>query len=363
MSYPHKIQNLMQQLIIVVFLILLSCEKHEDNIVIDKDFSLNYLTLGISFPPVSDEAQRNFTKPLLDELKVKHIRFSEEWMFREPTEGNFNWETLDARINWAFNNDYRILLTIQSNGPMWACNSFQNDNSCVYSNPAQFKNYIEQLLQRYTGKISKIQFGNEWQSEFWYIGSAQEFTEANNIVFNAVQAYSPNTKVVLGGFTAISLRFLAGCNSKIYSFYDDEGIFYDTSFFSDNCTSQEFQTTFDKIVYILDNAQHDELDIHLYDDVEKWDEYYTNFRSMTQKPIIVSEFGGPNMNYETYSDAYQSDRLYEYIKKLDSLEITEAYYFKLVEGTDNPAHDKSGLIRKSDLRKKESFEVFTKFTN
>ena len=363
MKSSPKTTHMLYPLLMVCALIFISCEKPEEQIVLDKDFALNHVALGISFPPVSDEAQRNFTKPLLDELKVKHIRFSEEWMFREPSEGTFHWETLDARINWAFDNGYRILLTIQSNGPAWACGSLQNSNSCVYSNTAQFKNYIEQLLQRYAGKISKIQFGNEWQAAFWYIGSAQEFTEANNIVFNAVQAYSPITKVVLGGFTAISLRFLAGCNGNIDSFYDDEGVFYDTSFFSDNCTGQEFKAISDKIAYILDNAQYDELDIHLYDDVENWDEYYANFRSMTLKPIIVSEFGGPNMNYETYSDAYQSERLYAYIKKLDSLEIAEAYYFKLVEGTDNPSHEKSGLIRESDLSKKESFAIFKSFTN
>jgi len=346
---------------ILLLAIFLSCEKPEDQSDISKDFSLNYLTLGISFPPVSDEEQRNFTKPLLDELNVKYIRISEEWAFREPTEGNFNWESLDNRINWAFNNNIKIMLTIQSNGPEWTCSSLQNDNSCVYINNEKFKNYIEQLLQRYSGKIAKIQFGNEWQSDFWYIGTAQEFTEVNNILHNAVQTYSPNTKTVLGGFTAISLRFLAGCNGNINSFYDDEGVFYDNTYFTDNCNSVEFQYIFNKIEYVLENALYDELDIHLYDDVENWDEYYENFKSMTSKPIIVSEFGGPNMNYETYSDNYQADRLYKYIRKLDSLQITEVYYFKLVEGTNNPAHEKSGLIRKSDLSKKKSFEIFKSF--
>ncbi|NRA12602.1 MAG: hypothetical protein HRT57_11665 [Crocinitomicaceae bacterium] len=48
--------------------------------------------------------------------------------------------------------------------------------------------------------------------------------------------------------------------------------------------------------------------------------------------MIVSEFGGPNINYEPYTQTYQADRLFQYIKKIDSLKIEEAYYFKLIEG-------------------------------
>ncbi len=345
---------------LLLLMILLGCEEPtppEDGM----DFSLKHVTLGISFPPVSDEEQRDFSKPLLAELNVRHIRISEEWAFREPTEGVFNWAPLDDRINWAFENNIKVLLTIQSNGPEWACDTLYNDNSCLYTNNEKFKNYIEQLLQRYSGKIAKIQFGNEWQSEFWYVGTARQFTEVNNILYHAARTYSPGTRVVLGGFTAISLRFLAGCDGDVDRFRDDEGRFYDKKYFSDNCNSLEFQNIFTRIEYVLTNALYDELDIHLYDDVENWDEYYRHFKSMTSKPVIVSEFGGPNMNYEPYSEDYQADRLYKYIRKLDSLQITEAYYFKLVEGTDNPAHEKSGLIRKADLSRKKSFEIFKRF--
>ncbi len=327
------------------------------------DFSLDYLALGISFPPVADQEQRDFAAPLLSELNVGFIRIAEDWSFREPTQGSFNWLPLDDRINWAFNNKLEVLLTIQPNGPNWACTASQNDNSCVYANTTEFKNYVELLLQRYGGKIDKIQFGNEWQSDFWYIGTAQQFTEASNVLYQAVQTYSPTTKMVLGGFTNASLRFLAGCNGKIGSFYDDEGILYDETYLAANCDGAELQAVLTRINYVLDNALYDEVDIHLYDDVENWDEYYLNFKTMTTKPIIVSEFGGPNMNYETYSDTFQADRLYEYIKKIDSLQIKEAYYFKLVEGTDNPAHSKSGLIQSTDLAKKKSFDMFKNFTN
>ncbi len=326
------------------------------------DNAINF-ELGISFPPVANEEQRTFTAPLLDELNVHNIRIGEEWRFREVTEDNYNWAPLDNRIEWAENNNINVLLTIQSNGPDWACSAVQNENSCVFNDNQKFKNYIEQLVQRYANRISKIQFGNEWQTNFWYAGSAQEFVTASNIVYNAIQQYSPTTKFVLGGFTTISLRFLAGCNELIDEFFDDEGILYNRAFLDQNCNNAEFIAVKNRIEYVLENALYDEVDIHLYDDAENWTVYVENFQSMVNKPIIVTEFGGPNVNIEPTSEAYQAERLELYVQVINNLPITEAYFFKLVEGSNNPAHAESGLINNPELTKKQNFFSFKNITN
>ncbi|HBK70095.1 MAG TPA: hypothetical protein DDZ39_00290 [Flavobacteriaceae bacterium] len=352
--------NYFLNLLILIALTGCSSNNTETN---QDDTYLEHVSLGISFPPVADAQQRTFTKPHLDNLQVKKIRFGENWSFREPTQGNFNWQPFDDRINWAYNNGYEILLTIQSNGPDWACSATQNTRSCVFNDNNDFKNYIDLLLQRHPNKISKIQFGNEWQSDYWYIGTAADFVEANNILYTSVQENSPNTKVVLGGFTAISLRFLAGCNGKVSSFRDDEGVLYDTNFLATHCPTPIIQDVITRINTVLQNAQYDIIDLHFYDDVEQWDDYYLNFLEMTTKPIIVTEFGGPNMNYETYSDKFQAERLHQYIKKIDSLQITEAYFFKLVEGTNNPAHAKSGLIENPSLVEKPAYHIFKSFSS
>lgn len=328
-----------------------------------QDTCLTNLTLGISFPPVADASQRTFAKTHLDILGVNKIRFAENWSLREPTQGNFNWASLDERIDWAFDNKYEVLLTIQSNAPAWACSAIQNPQSCVFVDNNDFKIYIDSLLQRYTGKIDRIQFGNEWQAEFWYAGSAQDFIEANNILYNSVQAFSPTTEVVLGGFTTISLRFMAGCNGLVSSFYDDEGFLFDATYLSTNCPTPLIQDVKNRIDSVLQYALYDVLDLHLYDDVEQWDEYYLNFSDTITKPIIVSEFGGPNVHFEPSSDAYQTDRFFEYVKKLDSLGISDAYFFKLVEGTANLAHITSGLIDDTTLLEKPIYYLFESFTS
>lgn len=346
----------MKKIVIIVLILAIRLNVNSQN-----DTCLSNLILGISFPPVADETQRTFTKIHLDFLGVNKIRFAEDWALREPFQGNFNWQPLDNRINWAYDNGYEILLTIQSNAPSWACSTVQNGQSCVFSDNNDFKTYVDSLLQRYPNKISKIQFGNEWQSEYWYIGNASEFIAANNILYTSVQTYSQSTKVVLGGFTTISLRFMAGCNGYVNSFYDDDGIFYNATYLATNCSTPAIQSVRNRIDSVLQYAHYDIIDLHFYDDVEQWDEYYLSFSDTITKPIIVSEFGGPNINYEPYSDAYQTDRVYKYIQKLDSLQITEAYFFKLVEGTGNPAHSTSGLIDDTTLFEKPVYYLFKSF--
>ena len=326
------------------------------------DTCLNYSEIGISFPPVADQTQRDFAQLHLDELGVQRIRFAEDWSLREPTQGNFNWGPLDERISWASSNNYDVLLTIQSRGPSWACGN-QNGQSCVFLDNAYFQTYLDSLLQRYPNQIDKIQFGNEWQSDFWYVGNAQEFIESNNTLYNSVQTYSPTTQVVLGGFTTISLRFLAACNGYDVEFYDDDGNFYDSTLLSSLCNDPAILSVRNRIDSVLTFANYDQLDIHLYDDVELWPILYENFTDTLNKPVIVSEFGGPNMFLEPYSEAYQADKLFEYIKVLDSLEIPEIYYFKLVEGTANPAHSTSGLIEDTTLATKAAYYIIQSFIN
>ena len=174
---------------------------------------------------------------------MDRVRFAEHWGLREPSPGVFNWAGLDQRLVWADTNDIDILLTIQSDAAPWACTSTQNPQSCVFNNNTEFQFYVDSLLKRHPNKIEKIQFGNEWQDFFWYAGNAQEFIDANNILYNSVQQYSPSTEVVLGGFTTISLKIAAGCNGAVNSVFDDQGTVLDQAWFTANCSTPAFVAT------------------------------------------------------------------------------------------------------------------------
>lgn len=159
----------------------------------------------------------------------------------------------------------------------------------------------------------------------------------------------------------MSLRVAAGCNGFVSSIQDDTGAILDAAFFAANCNTPPFLAAIARIDSIMTYSLFDIYDIHLYDDVEQWDEYFANFTDTISKPVIVSEFGGPNLNYEPYTESYHAGRVFEYIKKIDSLQILEAYFFKLVEGAANPAHAKSGLLDSASLAEKEAYFIFGSF--
>lgn len=353
--------NLHWSLLLAASSLALSCD-HTPILDPTASYTLETTTLGLSFPPVADDEQREFTAPLLEELSVKTVRIGEDWGLREPMKGEYNWSPLDKRMAWAAENELEIFLTIQSTGAEWACQPPMNDRSCVFGDTAAFAAYVTQLIGRYPGQVRWIQFGNEWQSEFWYAGNAADFVTAHNTLNDAVKQADSSISVVLGGFTTISLRFLAACAGNDISFSNDEGELFDQENLPELCASQEFEDALTRINHVLDHANYDMVDLHLYDDPEQWDIYLSHFQSINDAPIIVSEFGGPNLSLEPGDDMYQAERLETYIRTLDSLQVDNAFFFKLVEGTNNPAHANSGLINGSNLKKKPAFEIFKAFT-
>ena len=315
------------------------------------DICLNSIGLGISFPPIKDETQRNFSKEQFDKLGVTKIRFAENCVLREPTQGNFNWQPLDDRINWVNENNYELLLTIQSDIPSWSENK-----------QADFTNYIQLLLQRYSNKISKIQFGNEWDTQ--YEDSMDEFVSLNNILWDLTKEISPNTKVVLGGITrAVPIIEIYCENGLTLDFSDMEfsnGLSVEKLFDKINqnlCGSDIKQN----VLYVLQNAKYDILDIHLYDDVSNWNDYVNVISEIIPDSIqiIVSEFGGPSSEFENIDQQYQAKRLEKYLNVISNLNIDEAYFFKLVDSED-AYHKNSGLFDKN-VNKKLTYDVFYKF--
>ncbi|MFC2061922.1 hypothetical protein ACFLUV_05365 [Elusimicrobiota bacterium] len=314
------------------------------------------VNLGLAFPPIRTIEQIEFTEPHLETLNVSYIRFSEHWEFREPTQGAFSWAPLDYRLDFAESKGLKVLLTIESMGPDWAIKAADpapNSQSAVFKNDADFTNYLSQLFHRYKNRINKVHFGNEWQAKYWYVGTSTDYVNFNNIMYDVVKASSPQTQVVLGAFSCGSLRMLAAKEGLIDSFYDIDGNYYDQDDIQAYLATQDGIDYFERVEYVLANAKFDILDIHLYDDPERWHLYYNYMKGrFPDKEIIVSEFGGPNHNVEVYSDDYYAQRVHDYIKKLDELGINEAYYFKLVESSTT-AHIKSGLMN-LDLSTKKS---------
>lgn len=141
----------MKKLVILIILILPICffvlSLSGQNITVNTqqqtDSCVTHVRLGISFTPLSDPVQMQFSQEHLDTLNVSMFRFAESWKLREAVQGIYNWGPLDARFNWIEQNAYSVLLTIQSDGPDWACNpALQNSLSCAFTDSVAFRYYI-----------------------------------------------------------------------------------------------------------------------------------------------------------------------------------------------------------------------------
>ena len=328
----------------------------------------NKFDLGIAFPPFANQEQIDFSLQHLKALNVTKIRLGETWALREPTKGNFNWGPLDQRVQAVIDNSLSLLLTIHVGAPNWACSEIKNDYTCVPKNKQDFRNYIRELVQRYSNKIDKIMFENEFESH--WAGSKEDLVTFANILYEEVKKYSPETKVVMTSFTRGLLNNMLTCQDGLPHVRLNSLEQFSQDQIQDYCHGQ-FLKDLSDAKYIFKNIQYDHAALHLYDEVDKWDDYLNKFKTLTSKPVLITEMGGPNLIVEScqncphpYTDQYQSDQLKKYFEKLEAMDVKEVYYFKLVEGGQETTvqHQKSGLITK-DLKTKPAYDTFKNYNN
>lgn len=352
--------------VLFTFFVFFSCSPRNQTpfVLPSGDYSLSHTELCMSFPPVSDPAQMEFTRTNLANLEVTKFRMGESWALREPEQGNFTWTSLSNRIFFAATNGLSIWMTVDSVAPVWASSAVSNEHGAVPMNDSDFSNYVNLLFSLFPNFADKVQFGNEWASDYWFPGTAEDFVRLNNIVYDAVKTHSPESEFVLGGFACGILRFLAAWDGTVSEFYDIDGIFYDADAIAEALISEDATNMINRINTVLSNAHYDSLDIHFYDDVENWPLYYTAFTNHLpdQKTVYVSEFGGPNLSYENVTDQYQADRLYLYLRTIDDLGVPEAYFFKMVQGgSAHPNHSESGLFTSDGSSRKPAYQVLEAF--
>jgi hypothetical protein len=317
---------------------------------------------GLSYPPLKDAEQMAFTAQHLEQLNVKRIRFDEAWPEREAKKGRFDWSALDRRLAFAEEREIGVLLTVRADCPEWAAGPVRNDISCVCRDLQDFRNYAEALVRRCAGKLDSIQFGNEWQSAYWYAGTAEDYVRFNNALFAVVREHAPETKFVLGGFSAGSLRALAAIQGRINYYHDEQGRRIEGEALENARQSLRATSLRERVEFVLANASYDVVDLHLYDDVENWATYVAMIKELAPgKPIVVSEFGGPNLLLEPDDPEYQAAQLQRYLETLSRLDIRQALFFKLVASAGMTRAHRTSSLMDSDLRPKPAYEIFRSF--
>lgn len=315
--------------------------------------------LGVSFPPMTTADERDFTIKHLRQLKLRHVRFTEEWATRETNPGKCNWKPLDDRFEWVATNGLDAMLTIGDSVPAHAGSSFLTD-----ADPEAFRRWISDLLRRYQNRISKIQFGNEWDGTMTNDAVAARHVLFNNIVWAAAREISPTTLVVLGGITTKSSLYAEALQrpSALDNLLRKAPLQFNPKFDA-TAVSEDIQRGArrfraggldGRIRDVVRDSRCDLVDIHLYDLPEFWPEAIRSMRAMTDKGILVSEFGVPHPLYEMYSERYHAVRLETALNVLQQMPVLEIYHFRLVDG--DSFHGDNGLLTRK-LIKKPAYDV------
>jgi hypothetical protein len=343
----------------------------------DVDYRLDGNTeIGISFPELQDERGREITAEHLHELGVKTIRFDAPWHLREPERDTYNWSPMDRRMSFLEELGIRAILTFPADAPDWIREGLpdkQKNPRCVALDEAgreEFAQYVGDFLTRYRsqtpGVIAYVQFGNEWASDYNYVGSGEEFAATQRVFYQTVKSVMPDTPVVLGGFSVGQVGGMALIDGGVDWIWDDDG----TKLTVNDFTDDEIRAFEDRIAAVLYDGHYDWIDFHLYDQYADWSAYFTALKRRVPDwfdgKYVVTEFGGPHPVAEkNLGDDCHAERVEAYIRSVDALpEIELALHFRLVQSPD-ALHSESGLMRRRlfQVRTLPAYEVFRAIVN
>lgn len=244
------------------------------------------------------------------------IRIQCDWRNIETSDNVWDWSQCDSAVNQATKVGLKplVLLWLDST---W-CRMAPKDNPQAKAKPVctdeQFTDYITQVVNRYKGRVSHYEIGNEpdLMSE-WRDGPSQ-YAKTLHLAYTAIKKVDPNTKVLNGG--------LAACSGQ-------------------NC-SKEFAPAIVKDPNYPALQNLDIVNYHTYAKKSDMALLYNNIRSVVgSKPIWVTEVGFPShpeyqekrrpgYGYPSGEEG-QSAYLKDVLPYLLSLGVEKVFWYGLVD--------------------------------
>jgi hypothetical protein len=133
---------------------------------------------------------------------IQWFRVDAAWADTEPQEGKYSMaklNRLDLIIDQAEKNGMKVYLILFST-PQWASEKPEDKDFWAYApkDISKWSHYVKYIAQRYKGRITYWEIGNEIDWEFWR-SDLPKFAEYLKVAYKALKQVDPDNKVIMSG--------------------------------------------------------------------------------------------------------------------------------------------------------------------
>ena len=272
---------------------------------------------GVAYPNFENKKARELVNTELKQLKQFHIRLSANWAKIEARKGRYDFEPLEEQLNFARSRGLKVLLTIESEAPEWAC----RNADCTKFSQTAFRKLIAHLVLKYEGQFQQIQFGSEWDYYGWD-GSIKTIIDFQNNLYDVVKILAPDIEVLLGGISSLTPATALFCDQTEFPNLVLSSKYLEPRGYVLTNTCRLKKQLKANLNDVLFEARFDGVDLHLNGLCQYWPDYIKWLKTQTDKAIVIGEYSFSEQ--ETLSIA-------QCLQTLDQMEIKQAYFYPVFD--------------------------------
>ncbi len=129
------------------------------------------------------------------------------WLNLEPAPDQWTFDQLDSLVSKAQSNGITDITLVLGGTPQWAATNFQATDASwmgpgsasMPANIADWQEYVTTVVQRYAGKITSYEIGNEPNLLTFWSGSADQYAQLVTTAAAAIRATDPAATILVNG--------------------------------------------------------------------------------------------------------------------------------------------------------------------
>lgn len=270
--------------------------------------------LGLSFP-----GSQTRYYPVIAEAGIGVVRLSVSWDRIQKSKRGFNFSGLDSRVRALQQLGIAPFLTFESSADWATDRATHGVKNARPKDWADWERFVSVTVDRYNGDgqndmpglvapVPYWQVANEWISETnrsgGWAGTTDELRRYITIAYEAVKAKAPDSVFVMGGIAAFNLDILLVARDRQeFPVRQRWSKSSETVLKLSEMRGPQIAQIIDtRVLPVLTQSPFDMAAVHLYGPESRDAKRIGFIRSLTNRPVLSSECGGPSLDYGgTYS--------------------------------------------------------------